>query len=57
MNIYFSTLSWLEGNNSKALIIRIFGFLQRIYCMIIILHYNDCFLRVASINLFTPVAC
>ena len=57
MNTYFSTLSWLEGNNSKALMIRIFGFLQHIYCMIITLHYNDCFLRVASINLFTPVAC
>ena len=57
MITYFSTLSWLEGNNSKALMIRIFGFLQHIYCMIITLHYNDCFLRVASINLFTTVAC
>ena len=57
MNTYFSTLSWLEGNNSKALMIRIFGFLQHIYCMIFTLHYNDCFLRVASINLFTTVAC
>ena len=57
MITYFSTLSWLEGNNSKALMIRIFGLLQHIHCMIFTLHYNDCFLRVASINLFTTVAC